>query len=395
MTVVRDRHEDHGATFREVAGRALPVDYGRPERTHRAVRNGVGVVEHAFDVVVVTGEDRHEFVDDTVTNRVPTADGDGVYALLLDPQGRIRVDCYVFATGDSLLAFLPAGEGGDVAAEWSDRTFVQDVDVSHRTGDFAVFGVHGPNATEKVASTLGGASPPEDALTFVRGEMEEGVTVARDDDLAGEEGYLVVCGADDAGQVFETLLVRGLNAVPFGLRTWETLTLEAGTPLYETELAGRVPNVLGLGNAVDYEKGCFVGQEVVSKVANRGRPSGRLVGLALDDDALEGAGDDEGGGDALEGTGDADLGAGEGGADPPLPDAGATVRRDGDDVGEVTRAAASPLREQRVAFAVVDYDVADGAVAVEAADGDLAGEVVGLPFVECGERSARLPRYDD
>lgn len=359
MTVVRDRHEDHGASFRDVAGRALPEEYGRPERTHRAVRNVVGITEHAFDVVVVTGEDRHEFVDDTVTNHVPTEDGEGTYALLLDPQGRIRVDCYAFATGDSLLVFFPAGEGEGIAEEWSERTFVQDVDVEHATDRFGVFGAHGPKSTEKIASVLGGSSPPEEPLTFVRGAMEEGVTVIRDDNLVGEEGYLVVCAAADADPVFETLVVRGLNATPFGRRTWETLTLEAGTPLFETELQGRVPNVLGLDNAVDYEKGCFVGQEVVSKVKNRGRPSSRLVGLVAED----------------------------------LPDAGAAVAQDGDDVGEITRAVVSPMREEPIAFAEVNYDVTSGDVAVETAAGEVAAEVVDLPFVDGSERSRRLPEF--
>ncbi|MFB6068524.1 MAG: aminomethyltransferase family protein [Halobacterium sp.] len=359
MTVVRESHEAHGASFRDVAGTAVPDEYGRPERTHRAVRNAVGVTEHAFDVLVVSGDDRREFVDDTVTNRVPDADGDGVYAFLLDPQGRIRVDCYVFATGDSLLLFVPVGEGEDVAAEWRERTFVQDVAVSLATDDFGTFGVHGPKATEKVASVLHGASPPEDRLSFVRGEMEAGVTVVRDDDLAGEEGYLVVCEADGAGDVFQTLLVRGLNAVPFGRRTWETLTLEAGTPLFASELRDRIPNVVGARNAVDFEKGCFVGQEVVSKVENRGEPSTRLVGLLPES----------------------------------LPGDAADVYADGDRVGEVTRAAESPMLEEPVALAAVDAGV-DGGLAVDAGDGRVDAELTALPFVDSGQRSARLPTYE-
>jgi aminomethyltransferase len=358
MTVVRERHEDHGAAFRDVAGRAFPEQYGRPERAHRAVRNVVGVTEHAFDVLDVTGADRHEFVDDTVTNRVPDADGEGVYALLLDPQGSIRLDCYVFATTDSLLLFLPAGTGEDLAEEWRERTFVQDVDIEYATDRLGTFGVHGPNATEKVASVLHDASPSEEPLTFVRGEMEAGVTVIRDDNLAGEEGYLIVCADADADAVFETLLVRGLNAAPFGRETWETLTLEAGTPLYEFELRDSIPNVLGLRNAVDFEKGCFVGQETVSKVENRGQPSSRLVGLAPD----------------------------------ALPDAGATVSDAGRPVGEVTRAAVSPILDEPVAFATVDWD-ADESLAVETGDGFVDAPVTDLPFVDGGERSARLPEY--
>ena len=110
-------------------------------------------------------------------------------------------------------------------------------------------------------------------LAFVRTLGEVGVTVVRDDGRTAEEGYLVVCAAGEAEEAFDTLENRGQAAAPFGARTWETLTLEAGTPLFETELDGNLPNDLGVRNALDFEKGCYVGQEVVSRVENRGRPN--------------------------------------------------------------------------------------------------------------------------
>jgi aminomethyltransferase len=129
-------------------------------------------------------------------------------------------------------------------------------------------------------------------------------------------------------------------------------------------------------NGVDYEKGCFVGQETVARVENVGRPSRRLVGVALP------------------GVADGDA----------LPATGAPVRVDGDDVGEVTRAAWSPHREAGIAFALVPYDAAFDAVTVavdDAASGGeatdvavLDGDVVSLPFVEGSDRSARIPTYD-
>ena len=118
--------------------------------------------------------------------------------------------------------------------------------------------------------------------------------------------------------------------------------------------------MLGLRNAVDFEKGCFVGQEIVSKVENRGRPSSRLVGLEPD----------------------------------ALPDAGANVHADGSSVGEVTRAAVSPMRDEPLALAVVDYDVS-GDLTVDTDDGTVDATLADLPFVEGGQRSARLPSYDD
>ena len=374
MTIVTEMHETYGARFRDRGGQRVVDDYGRPERTHRAVRNGVGVIEMGYGVVVIEGDDRIEFVDDTVSNRVPAAEGSGVYAVLLDPQGRIETDLYVYNAGERLLCFTPPERSAAVAEEWADNVFIRDVSVRESSSDFAVFGVHGPNSTEKVASVLNGAGSPEPELTFVRGSMGgEGVTVIAGDGLVGEEGYEIVCAADAAERVFETLLSFGMNAVPFGHQTWETLTAEAGTPLFETELAGQLPNVVGLRNALDFEKGCYVGQEVVSKVENRGQPSQRLVGLRLTD-----------------GDHNTDVDADR------LPTHGAAVVSADTRVGEVTRAVESPSLDEPVALALVDFafDV-DGceSVTVDIADGSVVAAPTMLPFVDGSAVSARLPAY--
>jgi len=357
MTVLREFHEDYGASFVEVGDRDLPEDYGRPERTQRAVRNAAGATEMAYGVLVVTGDDRVDFVDNAVSNRVPETDGEGCYALLLDAQARVRTDMYVYNADDKLLVFTPPETAGDLVEEWRENVFIEDVEIRNATTDFAVFGVHGPKSTEKIASVLHGGTPPDDRLTFDRGRINEaGVTVVRTDALAGEEGYDVVCAAEDAETVFDTLLTRGLNAAPFGRTVWEALTLEAGTPLFEYELRDRIPNVAGVRNALDFEKGCYVGQEIVSKVENRGRPSKRLVGVRLDD-ATEG---------------------------------GAEVLHDGDVVGEITRVRHSHTLDAHLALAYVDFDTpADATLAVD----DIRGELEPLPFVEGSDRSARLPTY--
>ncbi|GGN06558.1 CAF17-like 4Fe-4S cluster assembly/insertion protein YgfZ [Halarchaeum nitratireducens] len=367
MTVVRDLHEDYGAVFEERGERALPRHFGRPARTQRAVRNAVGVTEHAYGVLVVTGEDRHDFVDNVVTNAVPETDGQGVYALLLEPEGGIRTDMYVYAAGDRLLCFLPLETADAVVAEWRDSIFLADIEIAEATDDFAVFGVHGPEATEKVASVLHGAGAPDARLSFTRGEIyEHGVTVIRTDAAVGEEGYEIVVDADGASDVLETLITRGLNAPPFGTRVWEALTLEAGTPLYPHDMAGRVPNVLGLRNALDFEKGCYVGQEIVSKVENRGRPSKRLVGLRFD--------------------GDAD--------DVPAVADPLDVRVDGRTVGEATRAAWSDALDAPIALALVPYDSDAETATIATDDGERDADVVDLPFLVGSDRSARAPRYE-
>ncbi|MDR9381293.1 MAG: aminomethyltransferase family protein [Natronomonas sp.] len=362
MTVVSELHESHGVTFTERGGRRVVDHYGRPERVHRAVRNVVGTIEMGYGVVEVTGSDRVDFVDSAVSNRVPEEDSRGVYALLLDPQGRIETELYVYNADEKLLCFVPPGAAAELAKEWDEKTFIQDVTVRAASDDFGVFGVHGPKATEKVASVLTGPSSPDEPLSFVRGRIGDwGVTVVRTDDLTGEEGYEVICAAADAANVFDALINHGLNAAPFGYRTLEYLYLEAGTPRFETELAGTVPNVLGLRNALDFEKGCYVGQEVVSKIENRGQPSRRLVGLELEFDAI--------------------------------PTGGAAVFDGDGHVGEVTRADYSPSLDAPIALALVDYGLEAGELTVRVGGDDVGAAVVDLPFVEGSSRSGRLPQY--
>ncbi len=369
MTVIESLHDAHGATFGERNGRTVVEHYGRPERTHRAVRNGVGLLECAYGVIVVEGEDRVEYVDNVVSNRVPAADGEGCYALVLDPQGRIEIELYIYNAGERLLLFTPPDLAAGLAEEWAEKVFIQDVEIRVGTDEFAIFGIHGPKATEKIASVLNKAASPEARFSFVRGSMgDEGVTVIRTDALTGEESYEVICAVEDAEGVFDTLLNQGLNAATFGYQTWDTLTLEAGSPLFTTELTGQIPNVLGLRTALDFEKGCYVGQEVVSRVENRGRPSKRVVGVALEGAAVEG--------------------------DEQVPEPGAAIFAGDSAVGEVTRAIMSPLLEYPIGLAVVEYGLEADSFTVRVGGQEIPAERTELPFVEGSDRSARLPVYE-
>lgn len=365
MSELESFHTNHGATFEERGGQRIVRHYGRPERTHKAVRNGVGVIEMSYGVLTITGEDRVEYVDNVVSNQVPENDGEGCYALLCDPQGRIELDLYIYNADERLLLFTPPGFETELAEEWREKVFIQDVGIQVASDDLTVFGVHGPSATEKVASVLNKIGVPEGTLVFDRGTIHDiGVTVIASDDLTGEDSYELVCSAKEGETVLDTLINHGVGAVPFGTKTWETLTLEAGTPLFSSELEGAIPNIVGIRNAVDFEKGCFVGQEVISRVENRGQPSQRVVGLRSE----------------------------------AVPESGATVLdggavAEGRDVGTVTRAVESPSLDEPIALGLVEYGLESVELAVEV-NGEAASATVSeLPFVEGSGRSGRLPMY--
>jgi aminomethyltransferase len=350
MTLVGGSHADHGATFGERDGREVVEEYGRPDRTVRAVRNGVGAIEMGYGVVVVTGSDRRGAVDSVVTNDVPESDGEGCYALVLDNRGAVDLESFVYDAGERLLLFTPPGYADALvrrlrAVDGDDR----NTEIREATTDFGVFGVHGPMATEKVASVLHNAGAPAGAYSFARGSMgDAGVSVVAGDAPGGEESYEVICAADDADEVWMTLLSRGNGAAPFGYRTYETLTLEAGTPLFEPDIRGETPAALGLAGVAGVD------------AATDSESDHRLVGLRID-----------------------------GEADDALPATGATVLGESGAVGRVTRANWSPSLSAQIAFALVDPEASVRAVRIESGEASAARS--SLPFVDGSERSGRLP----
>ncbi|WP_181686589.1 aminomethyl transferase family protein [Halorhabdus salina] len=333
MTGLPARHEQYGGIITARAGTRIVAHYGRPERTYRAVRNVAGVIEHGLGVIVVKGAWREQLVEENFSNRLPDVDA-GQYGFVLT-DGSIVADAYVFTVEDRILAFVPPDRTDAVVEAWSgDGVVVQD-----NSDAFAGFGVYGPEATEKVASVCS-ATTPDSALSIDRGAIQDsGVTVIRDDGVTGEEGYLLIAASADAAEVFDALVNRGLSAAPFGYETWETLTLEAGTPLFETELRDTDPAAIGISNA-------FPPAEDPSQGDHRLRAFTAAT----------------------------------------APVDGTTVYAGGRAVGEVTRAREQPKDEGAVGFAMVETDEETVAIG----DERLAATISSPPFVQGSDRSARL-----
>lgn len=216
-------------------------------------------------VLRVTGDDAHDYLDRTVTNDV-RAD-EPTRALLLDPDGK---------TVDSL-RILPEDEGFYVvsrrpegtAENWREGIFVEDVEVEPTDRDMVT--VQGPEA-DAVVDDL-------DAPSYAARRSP-----------AGGYDVLIDGEPDDVpGTSFDEHMTP--------------LRVEAGVPSFENELEGRVPVGAGLdvsehssdgsqtrasANVFSDDK-CYVGQEVVARIQQRGGgPSRVLRGYEVHDDAREG-----------------------------------------------------------------------------------------------------------
>jgi len=178
-------------------------------------------------------------------------------------------------------------------------------------------------------------------------------------DTTGEIGYTLYTAADGLEPLWKTLITEGsqFNGQPIGWNALESLRIEAGIPRYGTELTDAViPLEAELEYAIDFEKGCYIGQEIVARMKYRGHPNRLLRGIEIDGNPAS--------------QDDCKL-------QPNAP-----VFNGDKEVGWVTSSTFAPTLAKEIALGYVRIAVTEpgSRVQIETSDGRVDATVVQLPF---------------
>ncbi|MBI4518144.1 MAG: GIY-YIG nuclease family protein [Deltaproteobacteria bacterium] len=271
-----------GARSADFLGICLPRSFGAPEAEWRAVRHGAGVLDaRNRQLLSLIGGDRVAFLHGMITNDVKRSTaGKGVYAALLTIQGRIVSDLYVYALADRLLLDVPAWRRQAVR-EALDHFIIAD-DVEFEETDLApLLAIEGPDAADVLAAAAGQApgepAPFDHSEITIAGVSARCVAVSQ----TGEPGFRLLGRPGDAAELWRRLSAAG--ALPVGLDALNVLRLEAGIPWHGVDMdAETLVMETGLETAISFNKGCYLGQEVVERVAARGHVNRKLCGLVGD-----------------------------------------------------------------------------------------------------------------
>jgi tRNA-modifying protein YgfZ len=217
--------------------------------------------------LVVRGGEAAEFLQGQVSNDVERlAPGEGCYATLLTHKGKLRSDMRILRCDDDWL-WIDSEAIGLVPIAHTVKTYSLGRDVSWEdvSEERAILSLVGPRSREHLD-----AAPPDVEHSFVEGE--HGLYVATD------LGVDVICPDADADGVREALGVDAVSA-----EAAECLRIESGRPRLGFDMDSEtMPQEAGINErAVDFEKGCYVGQETVARLHWRGKPNRHLRGLRL------------------------------------------------------------------------------------------------------------------
>ncbi|MEJ2538669.1 MAG: glycine cleavage T C-terminal barrel domain-containing protein [Gemmatimonadota bacterium] len=342
--------EESGVSFQRVAGVDVIQNFGDPEAEYRAAVEGVAVRDRGHRAQwSFSGRQPVEMLAGVVTGRMPdpleerelgVQAGSATYHTVLTPKGKIVADLRLWRADDAdgiriradlSHAAAPALE--ELFARTLPPRLVRRQDHSADTGMISLLG---PGASRMLSAVVLGLRVEDGELDALQ-EGEIRILDAPDSDrvLVVRVGDLSVPAFDVVGErdvlrsVWRRVFESG--AVRVGRDTWDTLRLEAGRPAFASELADDViPVEAGIHDrAIDYQKGCYTGQEVIVRIRDRGRVNRHLRRLALEIDA-------------------------------PLPGPGTELFGEGQrSVGQVTSAADSP-RQGKLALAYVRREVEPG-----------------------------------
>lgn len=311
---LRSLQEEAGARFQELRGAAVPRHFGDPAAEYEAATGGLAVLDRSHRLRLrVFGRAPERMLDGIVTCAVPgapervsdeVAAGAGSYGAVLTPKGKVVTDLRLLPwypgeaddDGEAFLLDVPAAADAGLRShldKYLPPRFAERRDVSGESGMLTFLG---PEAARILARDVAGLrvgeeeleALDEDAFVRVGSSPGDGIHIVRCGSVPGP-AFDVLADPATIRALWERL--AGDAARPVGYGTWETLRVERGRPAFGTDMDdATIPVEAGIHRrAIDYEKGCYTGQEVVVRIRDRGRVNWHLRGLLMGDVATPAA----------------------------------------------------------------------------------------------------------
>jgi len=292
------------------AGTPPTANFGDVASEFRALLSGSGVYDLRWRAkIALTGSDRVRWLNGMISNNVrDLAAGHGVYAFLLNAQGRIQADLYAFQRGESILVDTELSQREKILQLFDHYIIADDVELSDVSEKLAALGLTGPESR----SVLEKAGVPVPDLAYLQFAdllwRDVPITLLRSGEEA-RESWQVWLAPEHLSKAWDTLISSG--ATRTGTDALNLFRISRGIPQFGVDIRDRdLPQETGQMRALSFTKGCYLGQEIVERIRSRGAVHREFQAFEV-----QGA----------------------------LPEPGAKIQAEGKDIGEITSAASLPL----------------------------------------------------
>ncbi len=265
-------------------------DFGDTRAEFQALLAGCGLYDLSWRAkIAVAGGDRVRWLNGMATNNIrDLALGHGVYAFLLNAQGRIQADLYAFQRGDSLLVDTERQQREKVLQLFDHYIIADDVEITDISDKLTALGLTGPESRH-VLERAGIAVPDLACLQFAeviwqspvqQCGQDKTVTLLRSGEEA-RESWQVWIAPEHKDELWGLLLKAG--ARPTGATALNLFRISRGIPQFGEDIRERdLPQETGQTRALNFTKGCYLGQEIVERIRSRGAVHRQFTAFEVD-----------------------------------------------------------------------------------------------------------------
>ncbi|MBN9659302.1 MAG: folate-binding protein YgfZ [Acidobacteria bacterium] len=251
-----------------------------PTPGYQALREGAAILDlSARGRIRASGEDRKRLLHAMTTNHVQELEPGGtIYAFFLNAQGRIQADVWIHAEEEYLLLDVEPEVREKVFAHLDKFIIADDVTLEDITATTAEIAVEGPNA----------AASPKQGVVF-------------EATASGQPGFRMIVPLEERDALLASLAAAG--AVAATQEDLLAVRMENGVPRFGADIADtNLVQETQQMQAVHFNKGCYLGQEIVERVRSRGQVNRLLTRIRIEGTTVPASGEKVMAGDQEAGT---------------------------------------------------------------------------------------------
>jgi folate-binding protein YgfZ len=279
-------HQASGAVLADYDGWRLPRHFGNPTAEYESIRRAVGLLDFSNRAILeFTGTDRLSYLQGLISNDLRAlSSGEGIYAAFLSQQGKVLGDCRVLATDDRFILDIWEPLKPKILDHLNRYLVADEVEINDLTHRYAMFSIQGPNCEALLGTFVAKDQQPKQPVDHSLAEIGGiEVRICRYSHT-GEDGFDLMIPIDSIESMARQFTTAGsaYSAEWVGEEAYEILRIEAGIPRYGVDITE--DNLIletGLDHAVSFNKGCYLGQEVVERIRSRGHVNKNLTGLVI------------------------------------------------------------------------------------------------------------------
>jgi len=287
-SILFEKQKSLGAEFGDFNNWQLPNFYTSLEEEYPAAKKGVVLMDRSyFEQIGIFGNDHVDLLHRLSTNEVRTLKpGEGQINIFTNEKGRIVDRVALFKFEEEMRLLISAGNATKIS-DWIEKyIFIEDAktEILSNRGVISIFG---PKSSEFLSKLFDVKF--DDLLECHFKEIDwnnQTVQIASTGEL-DLYGFNLITEGNALSGLWDHLIDQGrrVDLKPVGEETYETLRIESGWPLYRKDFDEEInPHEANMLPYVNFDKGCYIGQEVVARLDTYEKVQKHLMGIVLEGD---------------------------------------------------------------------------------------------------------------